>query len=40
MEKGSNNNKGETNEKIDLNHHGNGNANWTGGLWITDSNRH
>ena len=40
MEKGLINNKGETNEKIDLNHYGNGNANWTGGLWITDSNRH
>jgi hypothetical protein len=32
MEKGLINNKGKTNEKIDLNHHGNGNANWTGGL--------
>jgi hypothetical protein len=32
MERGSNNKTGETNEKIDLNHHGNGNANWTGGL--------
>ena len=38
--KDSNNKTGETNEKSDLNYHGNGNANWAGGLWITDSNRH
>ena len=40
MERGSNNKRGETNEEIDVNHHGNWNASWTGGLWITDSNCH